>query len=554
MLGALLLALGLPAPSAWASVPRQGSLDRSFGVGGVVTTSFGVDYATARAEAIDTDGNIVAVGGTADFTNGTFAVARYDLTGHLDTTFDTDGTVTTAIGTNSYATGVGFEPDGKVVVSGYTSNGFGDVAVARYDTDGSLDPAWATGGIATEPIGDHAEYASSLAVQADGKVLVTGSTDTAAGRDLFTLRFNTDGTLDPTWSSDGIVTTSIGAWTLGGGIALDPSGDVVVTGSTRGADSTLNFTVLRYTAGGILDDQFGSGGIVTKSLSSGDDRANAVTTDPSGRVVVVGSASDKLAVVRLLDDGTLDSSFGSEGKVLTPVGTEPATGRSVAVTPAGKIVVAGDDSGTGSIVDDPFLLVRYRVDGSLDPTFGTGGVVLTKTDGEGAFAVRLDAERRIVVAGSAGGSFAVARYLTEIYRPDALVERTGDAAYLGDGIYNLTGRNQTRSVKVARSKMVTFSFKLQNDGNAAERLCAKGPHGTTGFHLTYLAGTTVVTPDLVGGTYCTKSLAAGRSALLSAKVKVAADARVGATLLVPLTVTSKHSPAADVARAKVTVA
>ena len=519
----------------------------------IVTTSFGVDDATAHAEAIDADGNIVAVGGTAEFTNGTFGVARYEATGQPDPTFDTDGKVTTAIGTNSYATGVGFEPDGKIVVSGYTSGGFGDVAVARYNTDGSLDPGWGTGGVTTVPIGDHAEYASSLAVQPDGKVLVTGSTDTVAGRDLFTLRFNTDGTLDPNWSSDGIATTSIGAWTFGGGIALSSSGDVVVTGSTRGADSTLNVAVLRYTAGGVLDDQFGSGGIVTKSLTTGDDRANAVAVDSSDRVVVTGSASDKLAVVRLLDDGTLDGSFGSGGKVRTPVGTQPATGRALALAPAGRIVVAGDDSGSASIVDHPFLLVRYRSDGSLDPTFGTGGVVLTKTDGEGAFAVRLDPERRIVVAGSAGGSFAVARYVTEIYLPDALVEKAGDAAYLGNGVYNLTGRNQTRSVKGAPSKTVTFSFKLQNDGNASERLCAEGAGSSSGFHVAYLAGTTVVTPDVVGGTYCTKSLAAGRSALLSAKVKLAAGTQPGATLLLPLTVTSTHATAADVARAKVTV-
>jgi uncharacterized delta-60 repeat protein len=269
---------------------------------------------------------------------------------------------------------------------------------------------------------------------------------------------------------------------------------------------------------------------------------------------VTGSASDKLAVVRFLDDGTLDGSFGSGGKVLTPVGTQPAMGRALALAPAGRIVVAGDDSGSASIVDHPFLLVRYRPDGSLDPTFGTGGVVLTKTDGEGAFAVQLDAERRIVVAGSAGGSFAVARYLTEIYRPDALVEKAGDAAYLGNGVYNLTGRSQTRSVKLAPSKTVTFSFKLQNDGNASERLCARGSGSSSGFHVTYLAGTTVVTPDVVAGTYCTKSLPAGRSALLSARVKVAADANAGATLLLPLTVTSTHSTAADVARAKVTVA
>jgi uncharacterized delta-60 repeat protein len=173
---------------------------------------------------------------------------------------------------------------------------------------------------------------------------------------------------------------------------------------------------VRYNPDGSLDPAFGSGGKLTTDFG-GFDSAVAVAVQPDGKIVAaglrrpfVGGAAD-VAIARYAPDGSLDATFGSGGKVTTALpGGSDGLAADIAVQPDGKLVVVGMAQAAGSAAD--FLVARYDSAGNLDQSFGVGGIVIT---GAGDFAtdVALDDEGRIVVAGSAAGDFAVARYLAD---------------------------------------------------------------------------------------------------------------------------------------------
>ncbi|MFT6765834.1 MAG: putative delta-60 repeat protein [Alteromonas naphthalenivorans] len=210
-----------------------GTLDGSFGGGdGKVTTNInGGDI--AYGVAIQSDGKIVVVGES----NSSFGVARYNTDGSLDTSFDTDGFLTTNFGSVDAAYGVAIQSDGKIVVSGNSGN---DFAVARYNTDGSLDTTFDTDGKLTTDIGSSStDVAYGVAIQADGKIVVVGDN----GSDFAVVRYNTDGSLDTTFDTDGKLTTDIGTATAdtARAVTIQTDGKIVVVGR-----SANDFAVVRY--------------------------------------------------------------------------------------------------------------------------------------------------------------------------------------------------------------------------------------------------------------------------------------------------------------------
>ncbi|HET8677846.1 MAG TPA: BACON domain-containing carbohydrate-binding protein, partial [Blastocatellia bacterium] len=283
---------------------------------------------------------------------------RYNTDGTLDTSFDTDGKVTTPIGTgNDQAFGLAIQTDGKLVVAGHSSF---DFAVVRYNTDGSLDTSFDTDGKVTTPIGTSLDQAYGVALQSDSKIVVAGESFNGTNRDFAVARYNTDGTLDASFDGDGKVTTA---------------------------------------------------------LNTGNDSGAAVAIQGDGRVVVAGTSNpgtnlsfDDFAVVRYNPDGSLDTSFDSDGKVSTPIGAGADRGRALAIQSDSKIVVAGN-SNNGT--NDDFAVVRYNSNGSLDTSYGTGGkVVVDLSNGsDSANGVALDSLGRAVVVGGADGLFGVVRLL-----------------------------------------------------------------------------------------------------------------------------------------------
>jgi len=235
-------------PSASAAV---GDLDTSFDTDGKLTTAIGASYDVGRSVALQSDGKIVVAGYSEIPGNGNdFAIVRYNTDGSLDTSFDTDGKLTTAIGaSDDYANSIALQSDGKIVVAGDTYNGGNyHFAVVRYNTDGSLDTSFDTDGKLTTAIGASYDSGQSVALQSNGKIVVAGYTYNGSNYDFAVVRYNANGSLDTSFDTDGKLTTAIGASDdISQSIALQSDGKIVVAGYTYNG-SNHDFALARYIA------------------------------------------------------------------------------------------------------------------------------------------------------------------------------------------------------------------------------------------------------------------------------------------------------------------
>jgi uncharacterized delta-60 repeat protein/uncharacterized repeat protein (TIGR01451 family) len=414
-----LVAGALPA----AAVAAPGTLDPSFGTGGEVTTDFGGSD-SAEAVAIQSDGKIVAVGGTFSFPSGDFALARYNADGSLDPSFGSGGKVTTDFGGFDAASAAVIQPDGRIVAAG--RSGSGDFALARYNTDGSLDTTFGNGGKLTTDFGGF-DAAFGVALQADGKIVAAGQGGPGGGFAL--ARYNTDGSLDPSFGSGGEVTTHFtSGFEVVIAVAIQLDGKIVVTGQTF-AGGFQQFALARYNTDGSLDTSFASGGIVATNFGFDSAFGGALAIQPDGKIVAAGRAGTDFLLARYNGDGSLDATFGSGGIVTTDFGgTVFDAAFGVALQSNGKIVAAGGtfNGFVGPSAD--FALARYNPDGSLDASFGSGGKVTTDFGGfDVARSVALQADGKIVAAGTggAGSDFALARYLGDAVGADLLITKSG---------------------------------------------------------------------------------------------------------------------------------
>jgi uncharacterized delta-60 repeat protein len=419
---------------ALARYNSNGSLDTSFSSDGLVTTDFtgNVDY--ARAVAIQADNKIVAVGYTWNGSNYDFALVRYNQDGSLDTSFDTDGRVTTDFFAKSdYAYALVLAGD-ALVVAGYAKNGsYDDFALARYNANGSLDTSFDSDGKLYTNFFDKDDRGQSLVRQPDGKLIVAGWTDQGGNKNFALARYDTDGTPDLTFDVDGkVVTDFAGGQDYGYSIVLEPiSCNVVVAGYTYdGMDN--NFAMARYGANGALDPTFDGDGMVISDFNSRPDYGHALVRQTGdGKLVVAGTAftvaGSDFALARYNTDGSLDAGFDSDGRVVANLFGSSDLGQAVALHTDGRLVLAGHVTGsTGS----DFGVARYYPEGNPDLSFDGDGRVFTDFNGgdDYAYAVASQADGKLVVAGSAntGGfdDFALVRY-----HPDGNL----DVSFDGDG-------------------------------------------------------------------------------------------------------------------------
>ncbi len=229
--------------------PQSGSLDLTFDMDGKVTTDFSKTDNDGSSVTIQSDGKIIVVGKTYNGSDFDFAIVRYNIDGSLDNTFDTDGKVTTAFGpNNSYGYDVAIQFDGKIIVAGTTTgnDNLKDIALIRYNTNGSLDTSFDTDGKVTTDFGTNGTIGRSVAIQFDGKIIVVGSTYNGSDYDLITARFNSDGSLDGSFNGGGIFSTSIGSTDdHGKSVALQPNGKIIVAGYSHNG-SNNDIAVVRY--------------------------------------------------------------------------------------------------------------------------------------------------------------------------------------------------------------------------------------------------------------------------------------------------------------------
>jgi len=402
--------------------PLSGSLDTGFGTGGKVTTPIGSGNDYALALGIQSDGKIVAAGYSSNGSKYNFALVRYSTDGSLDTTFGAGGIVTTPIGSgHDVANALGIQSDGRIVAAGYSYNGSNyDFALVRYNTDGSLDATFGAGGIVTTPVGSDEDIAYALVIQSDGRIVAAGSSFNSGSNkhDIALVRYNANGALDTGFGTGGIVTTTVGsindyAYALG----IQSDGRIVAAGSSYNG-SNYDFALVRYNTNGTLDTGFGTGGIVTTPVRSGNDYAHALSIQPDGRIVAAGSSDNGIkydfALVRYNINGTLDTGFGTGGIVITTIGSGFDIAYALGIQPDGRIVAAGS-SNNGSNFD--FALVRYNANGTRDTGFGAGGKVTSPIGSGDDYALAIgiqSSDGKIVAAGySYNGSdfdFALARY------------------------------------------------------------------------------------------------------------------------------------------------
>src|SRR5215470_13191534 len=290
-----LLALTLVLATRLSSAQTPGTLDSTFGTGGKVTTDFGGTGAAARTVAVQADGKIF-VAGVAVFNGVTdFALARYNSDGTLDASLGTGGIVTTALdfpGSFDRVFTLVKQPDGKFVAVGSTViNLFANFALARFNANGTLDTTFGTGGIVTTGFGVSAE-ATSGAVQADGKIVAAGYANLDGADDFALVRYNSNGTIDASFSTGGKVTTAFLSQGFSEAqaksVALQPDGGIVAVGNAI-VGGGFDFALARYNSNGTLDTSFGTSGKVTTDFAGANDQAESVFVQPDGKIVAAGA-------------------------------------------------------------------------------------------------------------------------------------------------------------------------------------------------------------------------------------------------------------------------
>jgi uncharacterized delta-60 repeat protein len=400
-----------------AALALPGQRDATFGGDGTITTNFTTGNDEGVATVIQADGKILAGGSAAGF-GLRFALARYNSNGSLDTTFGGgDGRVMTNFAAGpDWINWLALDANGKIVAvggSGPASGADFRFALARYNDDGTLDTSFSGNGKLTTNFTAGYDYAEAVDIQTDGKIVVAGGAGGSGGK-FAVARYNDDGTPDTSFHVDGKATANFTtgydtAWAM----ALDVDEKIVAVGRAAGA-----FAVARFDTDGTLDPAFDGDGRVTTNFTTQVDLALELAIE-AGQIVaagVAGGSGGRFALARYDTDGSLDTTFSGDGKVITDFATGSDVAAGVGVQLDGKIVAVGW-SGPAASSDYRFAVARYGSDGTLDTTFGGDGKITTNftTGNDFAWGMAIDANGKVIAVGRAGGTggrFALARYLT----------------------------------------------------------------------------------------------------------------------------------------------
>ncbi len=420
--------------------------------------------------------------------------------GDLDPTFGSGGKVTTDFGGNDMGWAIAAQRDGKVVVAGegVVPGVSDDFILARYTARGALDPAFGGDGKVATDFGGRPDGAGDVAIQQDGKIVAVGFGFATPVRpiDFALARYNVDGTLDGSFGDGGRVLTTFEPNSFDGAAAVlvQPDGKIVAAGRTRNAASSYEFALARYLPNGALDSAFGGDGLVVTPMSAGTDDVFDLALQADGKIVAagwsLGTAQVDIALARYNADGSLDSSFGGDGTVVGPFAPASSAAYKVAIQRDGKILTGASD------------VARFNPDGTVDRSFGTDGK--TSTAGVQGVSLELQPDGKVLAAGGvfpgpATGDFAVLR-LTSAGRVDPTYGRGGRI------ITDFGPLDQaTDAVLLADGKLVVSGFTRQGaDPSPADVAVAR-----------YVAIRFCVVPAVRG-----KALAAARGALTRSRCKL----------------------------------
>jgi uncharacterized delta-60 repeat protein len=438
-----------------------GDLDPSFGAGGTVETQIS-SQALVKGLAIQADGKIVA-GGNAYPPSNAVALARYELNGKLDTAFGSGGIVTGPVFGTVQA--LALQPDGKILLVG---NGFDSntrrafFSMIRYRPDGTPDATFGSDGLVRGPDGG----ADSVALQADGRIVVAGTEPEDYAFKL--VRLNADGTLDPSFGSNGSVRALLGYAASASAVIVQPDGRILAAGSSVPGNPPpppppppapppppppgppplpWEMTLLRYNPDGSLDPSFGSSGVVTTRLGLGtqiNSLAASVALQPDGSIVAAAENDRHFVLARYGADGALDTTFGPNGIVTTEL---QASGfpSGLALQTDGRIVIAGSDG-----------VARYRSNGTPDPAFGFNGVARANIFND---AVVLQQDGRIVTGGTLHNNFALSRFADK--SPTTISAAPAAVAYGGTAVVRGTLARKQSGVVVKVTQRACYGFSTR---------------------------------------------------------------------------------------------
>lgn len=386
-----------------------GDLDSSFGTNGKVITSFSAVNDEIWDIAVQADGKIVAVG-KIGFQPGagmsSFGVARFNENGTLDQTFGKGGWVATNFSVGfAEATTLAIQPDGKIVVcgTGFSPDALATsfIALARYLPNGSLDTSFDGDGKVETSFGTYGG-ANSVAIQADGKIVIAGS----VSGNFAVVRYRSDGSRDKSFGYLGKVNIAVSPrWDEATGIRIQPDGKIVVGGTTGLANGWYAFAVARLNLDGRLDHTFDTDGIQRTQFWTRD-FAYDLDLQTDGKIVLAGitdtgGSLGSYAIARYNPNGSLDTTFDGDGKAVTDSGAYQGMAYDIAVQQDGKILVGGHIRELASPAYTDFMIVRYNADGTMDSGFGTGGkvkvIMSDKYDEITALAIQTNG--RIIAAG-----------------------------------------------------------------------------------------------------------------------------------------------------------
>ena len=439
---------------AIARYNTNGKPDSSFGTNGKQTTDFGSTNDIGYSLAIQPDAKIILAGYSSTNTTNHFCVARYDSLGQPDNSFNGNGKQTTDVGSDELiGNSAGLQSNGKILVAGYTQNGgLNDFAVVRFNINGTIDNTFNGTGTVTTDFNNTDDYAGSIAIQSDDKILVAGYSfinypPNITAQHLAVARYNSDGSLDNSFANGGKLSgDSAQKYTRFNATAIQADGKVLAAGYAWNGNN-YDFAVIRYTVNGIPDTSFGNNGILLTDFGS-DDEAGSIALQPDGKIIVggfTGNVNHQFAVARYTVNGSLDNTFNGNGLQAFPMGYADIFG-AVALQPDGKIVMAGSTYTDVNYDSAFFAIARLNNDGSPDNTFGTNGKQLNQLQSSASFAysVAIQKDTQIVAAGrviiNGQNNFALIRYtkngsLDTTFSNDGMQSSVvGSDAYTGQGV------------------------------------------------------------------------------------------------------------------------
>jgi uncharacterized delta-60 repeat protein len=467
------LFLAVALSGAWQTARAgDGALLQNFGNGGKILLDLGGDEYVDDM-AIQPDGKIVVFSESIAGNNLTELVMRYDAQGQPDATFGTNGRV--AVTLLDYVECLAIQPDGKIVIAGgkYVNN-VNNLVIVRLNANGSTDTSFGAGGVSqTTTVNGRGGFSEKIVFQTDGKIVVVGEAPIAyRDSDFFVARYNTDGTLDQTFGTGGSVTTSFGdGKDHPFAVLLQPDGKLLVAGEGKVNQYDVGFTLARYNPNGSLDQSFGVAGRVATVLDLGDnyDSIKYISLQPNGKILAVGSyyrtgsnLEKTVGIARYNSDGSLDQSFGTAGTMLIGF---PHYMRLNAATeqPDGKILIVGRSAETVFAVGN-FGIGRLNANGTVDQTFGTNGEVMTDFGAQdNAFTVALQRNGNIILGGGSGDypqtNIAIAAYKNTL----ANIQRT-PFDFDGDGRADVSVyRSGTWHLQQSATGYAALQFGLAGD-------------------------------------------------------------------------------------------